>query len=1056
MENNAKKSSCPPTCLTWITRIFCMTIFIILLQAKKSTTTPQSQAQIAGGVNLKCYRSTNLTSSPCQNLTSKICMGTSLPFSSTSISLVNDSLTLEDVYKKLKLWSGLRNVPQCWAVVQPFLCSVYLPKCDDVFGIELPSKEVCERTRKPCQIVQEINNGWPDFLRCDHPNFVSGCGQETYDKLTFNTTGKCESPLVRTDNPGSWYNDVDGCGVPCDNPLFTPEQHREVHTFVAVFGSICLACTLFTVLTFIIDWNNAKRYPALILFFINACFFLGSIGWMSQFVGDARRDIVCRKDGTVRKGEPKANESISCTVVFIIVYYFLVAGVSWFVMLAYAWYLTFTALGTPRDALKSKTAYFHLISWCLPLVLTIICLAISEVDGDSVSGICFVGGFNHSMRALFVLLPVGLVIVVGTFFLLRGVCTLIRIKKEAPVFIPEKTFSKIRDTIVRLGIFTTVALIFVFITFSVHVYIFSNEDRWKESFKDYMYCIANVSVTEIHSETQSVCTITDRPSLVAMEIHIFAFFGAGIAMSSWSWTKASLSAWERFFRWIFHKPSNKPVKLKRHRMIAQAFQKRKEINQGRVSISYRSSHDDPLGMKFDLNSGSDDELSSNFAMAMPKLVCRRGGLIFPIAGMGRRYSDSDVQSVISTRRVSRESLMSFRERQFYIIQSDDLPIRRGKKKKKKKRGKLNRLKPAMGNMFSGFRFGSGRFGKPRKGSDSSALSQMSGRSVQISMERNSIETVSLQSNMPPDRVLPAVTKRDEKVSGVKSSRVMPVSDLSPSKRETDFSIFSAKDSGTGTASLPGELVESHSHILENNPSLPGALEEEVAPDLRSEASSMLQSCSSAPTLKRSRTQTPNSKGLSPSLQKPESKTQTARPSATSSVSKSKHKTQTLTVKTQHVEEGNIPLHSLMADISGGNWGVLLGKSGSSSGSDAGGGASAYIGGLNPYMSSGYPPLPVYGHNPYMAYPSYQYGATPYMGVPSMQMGGARPKAKGQWGHFPYFPSNQQVQYNNYGGKNQERRMMRERQREREMRRPNQAYFNNTFQIDDADIEYISS
>lgn len=52
---------------------------------------------------------------------------------------------------------------------------------------------------------------------------------------------------MRTDNPGSWYNDVDGCGVPCDNPLFTPEQHREVHTFVAVFGSICLACTLFTV-----------------------------------------------------------------------------------------------------------------------------------------------------------------------------------------------------------------------------------------------------------------------------------------------------------------------------------------------------------------------------------------------------------------------------------------------------------------------------------------------------------------------------------------------------------------------------------------------------------------------------------------------------------------------------------------------------------------------------------------------------------------------------------------------------------------------------------------
>ncbi|CAL1530064.1 unnamed protein product, partial [Lymnaea stagnalis] len=594
------------------------------------TASVGAQPQLPGSVpvNLRCYRNTSITGS-CQPLAIKSCMGTAVPFAQTSMSLVNDSQTLDEVNDKLKLWSGLRNVPQCWAVVQPFLCSVYLPKCDDTYGVELPSKEVCERTRKPCQIVQEINTGWPDFLRCDHPNFVSGCGVKTYDKLTFNTTGKCESPLIRTDNPKSWYNDVNGCGVPCVNPLYTAEQHQEVHIFVAVFGSICLACTLFTVasLTFIIDWNNANRYPALILFFINACFFLGSIGWMSQFAGNARNDIVCRKDGTVRKGEPQASESISCTVVFIIVYYFLVAGISWFVMLAYAWYLTFTALGTPRDTLKSKTAYFHLISWCFPLVLTIICLAISEVDGDSVSGICFVGGFNHGIRALFVLVPVGLVVVVGTFFLLRGVYTLLKIKKEAPVFIPEKTFSKIRDTILRLGIFTAVALTFAFITFSVHVYIFANEDRWRSSFREYMYCVANVSVTVYHGDTESTCVIKDRPSLVAMEIHIFAFFGAGIAMSSWSWTKASLSAWERFFRWIFHKPSNKPVKLKRHRMIAQAFEKRKEINQGRVSISYRSSHDDPLGMKFDLNSASDDELSSNFAMAMPKLVCRRGGLI---------------------------------------------------------------------------------------------------------------------------------------------------------------------------------------------------------------------------------------------------------------------------------------------------------------------------------------------------------------------------------------------------------------------------------------------
>ncbi len=58
-------------------------------------------------------------------------------------------------------------------------------------------------------------------------------------------------------------------------------------------------------MTFLIDWKNANRYPALILFFINANFCVGSIGWLLQFIPGLREDIVCRTDGTVRKSEPQ-------------------------------------------------------------------------------------------------------------------------------------------------------------------------------------------------------------------------------------------------------------------------------------------------------------------------------------------------------------------------------------------------------------------------------------------------------------------------------------------------------------------------------------------------------------------------------------------------------------------------------------------------------------------------------------------------------------------------------------------------------------------------------
>lgn len=45
-----------------------------------------------------------------------------------------------------------------------------------------------------------------------------------------------------------------------------------------------------------------------------------------------------------------------------------------------------------------------------------------QVDGDSVSGICFVGYKNYRYRAGFVLAPIGLVLIVGGYFLIRGRC----------------------------------------------------------------------------------------------------------------------------------------------------------------------------------------------------------------------------------------------------------------------------------------------------------------------------------------------------------------------------------------------------------------------------------------------------------------------------------------------------------------------------------------------------------------------------------------------------------------------------------------------------------
>ncbi|KAI3366757.1 hypothetical protein L3Q82_009419 [Scortum barcoo] len=484
------------------------------------------------------------------------------------------------------MWSGLRNAPRCWSVIQPLLCAVYMPKCENG-RVELPSQSLCLATRRPCSIVDQ-ERGWPAFLKCDQ--FPVGCSNEV-QKLKFNTSGQCEAPLVKTDIQSSWYKDA----------------------------------------TFLADWKNSNRYPAVILFYINACFFVGSIGWLAQFLDGAREEIVCKSDNTMRLGEPSSSETLSCVTIFIIVYYSLMSGVIWFVMLTYAWHTSFKALGTTHQPLSGRTSYFHMVTWSIPFVLTVAILAIAEVDGDSVSGICFVGYKNYRYRAGFVLAPIGVVLVVGGYFLIRGVMTLFSIKSNHPGLLSEKAASKINETMLRLGIFGFLAFGFVFITFGCHFYDFFNQAEWERSFREYVLCEANVTIASQTNKPIPECTIKNRPSLMVEKINLFSMFGTGIAMSTWVWTKATILIWKRTWCKIIGRSDNEPKRIKKSKMIAKAFAMRKELHKDpekELSFSMHTvSHDGPVaGINFELNEPSND-MSSAWAQHVTKMVARRGAIL---------------------------------------------------------------------------------------------------------------------------------------------------------------------------------------------------------------------------------------------------------------------------------------------------------------------------------------------------------------------------------------------------------------------------------------------
>lgn len=98
------------------------------------------------------------------------------------------------------------------------------------------------------------------------------------------------------------------------------------------------------------------------------------------------------------------------------------------------------------------------------------------------------------------------------------------------------------------------------------------------------------------------------------------------------------------------------MKLQKHKIIAEAFTKRKKFNQGgRIEIECQN-YSDPVGLHFDLNSAASNGLSTTFVANLPRLVNRRGAMINDNAySVSSNNHSLDSEVSLNVRHVSIES-----------------------------------------------------------------------------------------------------------------------------------------------------------------------------------------------------------------------------------------------------------------------------------------------------------------------------------------------------------------------------------------------------------------
>ena len=91
-----------------------------------------------------------------------------LPYNETILPYFFTYKTQEEVKVQLNIFAPLLKA-KCSPALEPFLCSVYLPKCSPDGNITRSCRSLCEAASQNCEVaMQELGIVWPEELSCDY------------------------------------------------------------------------------------------------------------------------------------------------------------------------------------------------------------------------------------------------------------------------------------------------------------------------------------------------------------------------------------------------------------------------------------------------------------------------------------------------------------------------------------------------------------------------------------------------------------------------------------------------------------------------------------------------------------------------------------------------------------------------------------------------------------------------------------------------------------------------------------------------------------------------
>ncbi|KAK0179715.1 hypothetical protein PV327_005443 [Microctonus hyperodae] len=526
----------------------------------------------------------------CESITISLCLH--LPYNQTMMPNLLKHQKQEDAGLDIHQYTPLVKV-HCSPDLRFFLCLMYAPVCTILEKPLPPCRSICERAKAGCErIMRNFGFQWPPSLDCSklpeygddpevlcvgtnetspsrssttilppmrkpHPPEFQGPGWVTphrYDDTKLKDHGFI-CPVQFSVPLGEHYtlnlnNTSFNCATPCHGMFFKEPKIQFARIWIGTWALLCAVSCFFTFLTFLID-TDRFRYPERPIIFLSVCYLMVALVYV---VGWAAKDtIACREPFESATGPnvqmitpiTQGTKHELCTLLFMVLYFFGMASSIWWVILTLTWFLA-AGLKWGHEAIEANSQYFHLAAWAAPAIKTVTILALGKVDGDVLSGVCYVGIWNVDALRGFVLAPLCVYLVLGTVFLLAGFVSLFRIRT---VMKHDGTKTdKLEKLMIRIGIFSVLYTVPALIVIACLFYEQAYFDDWMHTWHNDMCTSSPYSIPCPLDYNKS---LDDRyPMFDVFMIKYLMAMIVGITSSFWVWSSKTVTSWRQFLNHI--------------------------------------------------------------------------------------------------------------------------------------------------------------------------------------------------------------------------------------------------------------------------------------------------------------------------------------------------------------------------------------------------------------------------------------------------------------------------------------------------------------------------